>query len=611
MGNVVNSLGCNCLKNKEIDNPEENQSKEEPNEVPPEITPPSSLIQVQIGTENFVKKRRIRYNDAYEIIQLLGEGAFGSVYKVKVKDGEEIRAMKIISKTNLLDSDDPDSVRNEISVLKKLDHPNVMKIYEFFEDKDNFYLINEFCNGGDLAGRQEKDGIFAEYLVKFIMYQVFLAVNYLHKSNVLHGDIKRENILCDIEVDKEGNPVCDIFPEIRNNKSILSELKNTTENNTEKLTQKTRDFLKKLVKYDYKLVDFGSAKMKKPWETNKKLSGVIGTAYYCAPEVVNNKYSYEADEWSCGVMMYLLLSGEPPFKGDSEEEIFDNVLNSNPNFDSPKLRHVSSKAKDLMKKLLIKNPKERISAEQALKENFFTTGIKIKDLLKGDLDKSKILKKFVSQKSQKIKREKTGKKTSVFRESVIGYIALNFANKQKEVHIKEIFRELSANNPEFEITKETFSEILMEKLPEFKKEELDELFDGIDENRNGIIDYQELVRSIWPEEEILSEQNVEKAFQFFDDNNNGSVSWDEIAAIVFKGKAEKMSEDVMKEFFDEIGITKEEEGINLEDFKKMFVYKPKNDNPEDNSENKEKKEGEESGQTKQEEAKEEHVEPEN
>ena len=159
---------------------------------------PKSIIDIKVSAGNFVVQRdNSNVYDIYEKLQFLGEGAFGSVFKVKRKKGgpkEIIRALKEISKEKiLLDDENSEEIRNEISVLKSLDHPNIMKIYEFYEDKEKMYLITEFC-GGDTASIQDKYGVFPEFLVKYIMYQLFMAVSFFHSYKIVHTDIKRENV---------------------------------------------------------------------------------------------------------------------------------------------------------------------------------------------------------------------------------------------------------------------------------------------------------------------------------------------------------------------------------------------------------------------------------
>ena len=157
-----------------------------------------SILDIKVNAGNFVIERKnTKVSDIYEKIEKLGEGAFGSVYKVKRKNSttrEIIRALKEISKDSICDSENEEEIRNEIEVLKNLDHPNIMKIFEFFEDENNMYLINEYCGGGDIAGLMDKFGVFPEFLLKYVMFQVFLAISFLHSNKVVHGDIKRENI---------------------------------------------------------------------------------------------------------------------------------------------------------------------------------------------------------------------------------------------------------------------------------------------------------------------------------------------------------------------------------------------------------------------------------
>ena len=126
-----------------------------------------------------------------------------------------------------------------------------------------------------------------------------------------------------------------------------------------------------------KILDFGSAKMKKKGKQYEQLSGITGTVYYCSPEVVKDKYDFDCDEWACGIMMYILLTGYPPFEGNDEDEIFENILKKEANFDVPELKNITENCIDLMRRLLEKNVKKRIKADEALKHPFFKNGINI------------------------------------------------------------------------------------------------------------------------------------------------------------------------------------------------------------------------------------------
>ena len=145
----------------------------------------------KIDVKDYIQQLDKESLEDYQKIKRIGKGSYSSVYKVKNKNSNLIRAMKIIPKNFQKDNTE---IMREIEILKNLDHPNVMKIYEFLEDDKNYYIIEEFCDGGDLDTALDNKKIYCEFLVKFIMYQVFLAVNYLHSNKIVHQDIKKKNI---------------------------------------------------------------------------------------------------------------------------------------------------------------------------------------------------------------------------------------------------------------------------------------------------------------------------------------------------------------------------------------------------------------------------------
>ena len=394
---IMDSFCASCVKKES--NKDKRRGSYFINET--DTSAPQSILDIKIDARNFVIQRtNTKIFDLYEKLQFLGEGAFGSVYKVKRKNAgtrEIIRAMKEISKESICSNEE--ELRNEIEVLKNLDHPNIMKIYEFFEDDQNIYLINEFCGGGDIAGLMDKYGVFPEFLLKYVMFQVFLAISFLHSNKVVHGDIKRENIAYVYTNDnKEKNEIEKFFEKFFNDKEIQYELAEAS--GLENLSDKALSFARELSNFDMKILDFGSAKMKKKGKQYEQLSGVTGTVYYCSPEVVKDKYDFDCDEWACGVMMYILLTGYPPFVGNNEDDIFENILNSEPNFDVPELKNITSNCIDLIKKLLEKNVEKRIDADEALKHDFFTSGINIGNLLRGKFkENAEILKTLFKRKT--------------------------------------------------------------------------------------------------------------------------------------------------------------------------------------------------------------------
>ena len=167
-------------------------------------TYPENIIEVKVKTSNLIMKRYDNPWDNYVLIKELGQGTFGTVQKVMLKSRRVYRAMKIINKSNVVEGVNDSEILNEINILKNLDHPNIMKIYEFYEDKDNYYIITEFFDQGDLFTKLLKIGYMNEVIVKFLMSQILNAVAYLHSKKVLHGDIKMENILLYTTVTKNS-----------------------------------------------------------------------------------------------------------------------------------------------------------------------------------------------------------------------------------------------------------------------------------------------------------------------------------------------------------------------------------------------------------------------
>lgn len=213
----------------------------------------------------------------------------------------------------------PDRFETEINIAKKLDHPNVVRLYETFRDARKIYLVMELCTGGELFDRivdEAPSGFDEAHAAKYIR-QIVSAICYLHAHNFAHRDVKPENFLFQ-------NPSAD------------SQLK---------------------------IIDFGLACQ---FSTGQKMTTKAGTAYYVAPEVLKGSYTEKCDVWSCGVISFVLLCGYPPFSGDTDPDILKKVKNGNFEFRSPDWDSISSGAKNLVTQMLTLDPSIRPSAEVVL-----------------------------------------------------------------------------------------------------------------------------------------------------------------------------------------------------------------------------------------------------
>merc|ERR1719238_1047777 len=187
----------------------------------------------------------------------MGEGSYGTVSKGTNKATKQLRAVKSIAKAKVKD---PDRFKQEIAIMKMMDHPNIIKLYETFEDHRNIYLVMELCAGGELFDRIIECGHFTEVQVAILMQQIIRAIYYMHENKVCHRDLKPENFLF-----MTKDPI---------DKNLL------------------------------KIIDFG---LSCKFETGLVLSTKAGTPYYVAPEVLSGKYDHLSDMWSVGVIMYVIL----------------------------------------------------------------------------------------------------------------------------------------------------------------------------------------------------------------------------------------------------------------------------------------------------------------
>ena len=170
-----------------------------------------SFTPINVTNELLVAQLRSNPESDYKRLNFLGEGAFASVYRVQNKYTDVICAMKVINKSSSCSSSDDKEILNEINILRMMDHPGILKIFEFYSNHQSYSIVTELCPGGELFQQIIDKGPFNEKYSAYVMYQIFSAVNYCHKMNIIHRDLKPENILI-VNKDKDGYPtikICD------------------------------------------------------------------------------------------------------------------------------------------------------------------------------------------------------------------------------------------------------------------------------------------------------------------------------------------------------------------------------------------------------------------
>ncbi|KAL4505982.1 hypothetical protein ABPG72_013743 [Tetrahymena utriculariae] len=252
--------------------------------------------------------------DVYTFDKVLGEGSFGIVKRAIKKDTGEAFAVKMIKKENL-ESDDMNALQQEVEILTEIDHPNVVKLYEIYEDDAYFYMVLELMTGGELFQRIVEADHFSERQAAETIKPVVDALHYCHALNIAHRDLKPENLLY---ATKEPGAVI-------------------------------------------KISDFGLAR----FVGENTMTTMCGTPGYVAPDIILGQgYDKTIDYWSVGVILYIMLCGFPPFYSENNDELFELIVQGKFEFPSPAWDSISNEAKDLIKGLLTVDPKKRFNYEK-------------------------------------------------------------------------------------------------------------------------------------------------------------------------------------------------------------------------------------------------------
>mmetsp|Transcript_647 Transcript_647/g.2055 ORF Transcript_647/g.2055 Transcript_647/m.2055 type:complete len:495 (+) Transcript_647:104-1588(+) len=415
----------------------------------------------------FVQKSSGRPGLTYEPVQKLGEGAFGVAHLVRDRRTGQHRVLKTINKRQ--SQVPPAQLEREIRNLKACDHPNIIRLFEYYEDYENIYLIMELCVGGELFDRIIESGHFTEVQAAIVMQHIFRAIYYMHENHICHRDLKPENFLFTTK-----DPI---------DKSCL------------------------------KIIDFGLAR---EFKSDTVLTTKAGTPYYVSPQVLQGKYDHTADLWSCGVIMYVLLCGYPPFYGDSDADVLSKVRVGSFSFAAADWKNVSDDAKALIKMLLKHKPQDRYTAEQALKHIWVTNtapkaqNVQLSDGLVNNL------KAFRCQ--NKLKK------------AALHVIASQLSENQIKV-LRDTFMALDGNGDGLLTAQELKDGMAAAGFKEVPPD-LQQILEEVDSNGSGMIDYTEFLAATLDQKMYIQEDVCWAAFRVFDRDGNGKISKEEIAFVL-------------------------------------------------------------------------------
>ena len=439
-------------------------------------------------------------DDIYEKIKLLGEGSYGKVWLVKHKILGKLFALKIIKRKN--DIYFNNKVQKEIQILKKLDHPFILKIIEFHSTETEYHIITDYCQNGELYSEIVNRGKFSEREASFIIYQILLAIRYCHNMGIVHRDIKPENIMIE-----------------RKEESGLLRVK---------------------------LIDFGVAKI---FSLNVNHKTIAGSSIYMAPEVLRANYNESCDLWSIGVILYILLIGKPPFNGKNENEISLAVKKGKYDILSAQYESLSQNAKDLISKLLMYDPEERITAKEALNHPWFNTpeimnidyldNVKIKDLLLN-------LERYKSY--------------NIIKCAILAYLVHINSDIKEYIEAGKLFNSLDIDH-DGKLDKDELKNGFMKYFNLSQSEAIkkaNDIFTNIDTDKNNLISSEEFIRGCINPDIFYSPNYLKVAFDYFDKNKDGNVSINEMEEIFSQNSnLGSRAKEKLQYLFNQIDVNKD------------------------------------------------------
>ena len=436
---------------------------------------------IKYGKKTFVGKSEGLFLDNYDVIKQLGKGGYGKVYEVKNKKSGEIRACKHLSKLSIKNLE---KFEREINILINSDHPNIVKIYEIYESQRSLYIVMEECKGGEVFDRiidhiQSKN-MYSEKDAAEMLLQVMSAVEYCHNNGICHRDLKPENLLYLRAGSEKNNPI--------------------------------------------RVIDFGLSQVISP---EKKLKTRVGTAYYVSPEILKGDYTEKCDVWSAGVILYIFLSGDPPFNGPNDSAIYSKIAQMKFTFPEKKWSSISKEAKDLITHMIAPEP-QRYTAKQVIEHPWFKN-------------------------ASSVPISATNFNTAFFIDYIRGsqlkkmsllYIASRLDENEIE-NLKKAF-EAFDNCKDGQITFDELRKGLLQlKTHKLNENDIIQLFKSIDVDQNGKIDYTEFLAATIQRVNYLKNERLYEAFCMFDKDKSGNITKDELLRAL---KAEKSQEKEIEKY---------------------------------------------------------------
>ncbi|KAJ6978514.1 hypothetical protein NC653_026818 [Populus alba x Populus x berolinensis] len=486
----------------------------------------------------------------YTLGKELGRGQFGVTYLCTENSTGHTYACKSILKRKLVNKNDKEDMKREVHIMQDLSgQPNIVEFRGAYEDRQSVHLVMELCAGGELFDRIIAKGHYSERDAAKICREIVNVVHACHFMGVMHRDLKPENFLLSSKAEGAKLKATDFGLSVYIEEDFSSELLQEVEKELKlemslNTIAASLDYTLSLVVILDKLANDIEAMVKFDDEEipSKVYRDIVGSAYYVAPEVLRRSYGKEIDIWSAGVILYILLSGVPPFWAENEKGIFDAILQGDIDFESDPWPSISNSAKDLVRRMLTQDPKKRITSAQVLEHPWIKEGGADKPLDSAVLSRMKQFRAMNKLKKLALKRSKSSELETLgtgHTFSLIGDLLACF-NGIGYITYKLFTFQILFNNVSSRVILEAEKSVIAENLSEEEIKGLKTMFTNMDTDKSGTITYEELKTGLARLGSKLSEVEVKQLMEAADVDGNGSIDYIEfISATMHRYKLER------------------------------------------------------------------------
>ena len=420
-------------------------------------------------------------NIYYEITKsLLGKGSYGKVQLGYLRGTNVQRAIKIIDKSKVRNVE---RFKLEVEIMMKLDHPNILRLYDYFEDEQSVFLVLELCSGGELFDRIIEKKYYNDTEARIIFKQIMKAIIHCHMQGVCHRDLKPENFIMISNDDPYTLKLIDFG------------LSRTFDNKEDTVLQQKKA-----------LENIPQGKR----HTRAVLMTKAGTPFYIAPEVLTGNYNEKCDVWSAGVILYILFCGYPPFYGENNKQILEEVKKGKLDFSSVEWSNKSQQAMDIIRKMI--TPHEtRLFADEVLKHEWMLADKQHK------VSSNKVKKLYSNMRDYS--------KLDLARKTIVYFLARNFYEEEISAYHKyfDIFDPDNRGSISFE----SFYKVLHDHL-NISSKEAEQVFKQIDIFENGTLGYSQFIASAIHYSKYFSEKRLAIFFHIADIGKTGKITQDNL-----------------------------------------------------------------------------------